>query len=482
MDIPPSTSRIRLESPDASWDDVEVSKLRGRERISRLYAWDVEVVAPGELPEDAALGARVDLVFERDALEVRRVHAMIAEIDDLLLTEPGHRRYALRLVPRAHRLAMVETQEMFVDVTVPELIQEKLEKVGLGADLELRLLGKYPKRELVAQYRESDLAFLSRLAEHLGVSFFFQPHDGRERMVFTDHGAGFGVVEAAGLPFRRRGEERELFELELKRRMVPGFYGVHDYNYRTPQVELSSTSEVHDRLGGGVAEYGGHFTTPAEAAALAKARAEELGAKHEVYSGRSDLPDLTAGTRRTVEDHPALGSLDVLIVEVEHEAVQSVGGAPAEPPRYRNAFKAVGTARTYRPPRATPRPRIQGVVSAVVDAGPAMGTRHAYLDEQGRYLVKFLFDTSAEGKQKPSKPVRMAQPHAGAGYGMHFPLTPGTEVLVAFIDGDPDRPIIVGALPNPMTPSPVDNRSPTTNRIKTQSGICMDFVDEAKAR
>jgi type VI secretion system secreted protein VgrG len=473
---------VHLESKSFPTDRVQVRKLRGRERISALY--EIELVSFGEeaLDTTTMTGAPVELVLHRRGLEARRFPTMIADVDDFFSTEENRRVYALRLVPRAHCLALVAASGIFMNVSVPELVQRKLELVGLGSDLKLALLGTYTKRELVTQYGETDLALVSRLTEHLGVSFFFEQHDGGEKIVFTDHKDGFHRPDDARMAFHDRGEEHDVFHLQARRRLVPAGHTVHDYNYRTPHVDLFATAEVPEAPAGGVVEYGVHVKTPAEAATLARVRAEERASAQYVYTGRSDLPDLAAGMRRTLEDHPTLGSVDLLIVEVEHEGEQVVDGGTAAGHGYRNTFKAIPASQTYRPPRVTPRPRIHGVVGGVVDGGPAKGTTRAYLDDQGRYLVKFFFDTLDDDKQAPSKPVRMAQPHAGPDYGMHLPLKPGTEVLVAFVDGDPDRPVIVGAVPNPVTRSPVDRTNATVHRIKTQSGIYMDLVDEDGAR
>jgi len=99
------------------------------------------------------------------------------------------------------------------------------------------------------------------------------------------------------------------------------------------------------------------------------------------------------------------------------------------------------------------------------------------IDEQGRYRIRFLFDTAGPGERRASHRVRMAQPHAGAGFGMHFPLNPGVEVLLAFVNGDPDRPIVVGAVPNPVTPTPVDAAVRRLNRIKTETGVLFEIGD-----
>jgi type VI secretion system secreted protein VgrG len=165
---------------------------------------------------------------------------------------------------------------------------------------------------------------------------------------------------------------------------------------------------------------------------------------------------------------------------VEHRVVQALGipGALPEAPGYFNPFRAVPAERTYRPPRVTPRPRIHGLVTGFIDAGdPSASASYARIDEQGRYLVRFMFDATPSESRPPSRPVRMVQNHAGENYGTHFPLKPDVEVVIGFIDGDPDRPVIVGALPNPLMPSPVTSASPGVHRIRTSSGITVDIVE-----
>jgi type VI secretion system secreted protein VgrG len=461
---------------------LQIHRLRGREAISRPYEFEIEIVTFGDEPLDdvAVAGAEADLVFEGEGGEARRFPGMVSEVDDLFSTEPRLRRYALRLVPRAHRLEMVETQEVFTDVSVPEILQQKLDLVQLGDQLQMKLVGTYPKRDFIVQYRETDLAFVRRLAEHLGISFYFR-HDGDgERIVFTDQASGFAPVEGAeSIPFRARGDARDVFELRALHRVVPAYYAVRDYNYRTPQVDVTGEHELSSGFAGGVIEFGAHHKTPEEAKAMAKVRAEERLASQLVYAGRSGVPALAAGMRVKIDDHPDLGSIDVIVTEVEHSATLVVGAKGAsDPPGYANAFRAIPADRTYRPPRTTPKPRIAGLVTGIVDPGPAgPGVKYAQLDDQGRYLVRFLFDTTPPGERPASRPVRMIQNHAGENYGTHFPLKPGVEVVIGFIDGDPDRPLIVGAVPNPIKPSPVTNANAGIHRVKTSTGITVDMAE-----
>ncbi len=483
--MPREHPHVRLESTDFACDEIQIRRLTGTEAISRLFDFRVEIVAAGPKGLDAAAvtGAGVTLVFESDGEELRRVHGIVRALDDLLETEALHRSYRLHIAPRAFRLCLVETVDIFMDQSVPDIVRAKADLVALNDDIDFRLSGAYPAREFVVQYGETDLAFISRLTEHLGISFFFEHSSGGDRMVFTDNADGFSPIPGAGgeaIPFRARGEEIGAFHLEASRQIIPRTYVVRDYNYRIPQVDLTSSYEVASGHAGGVVEFGAHYKTPEEGDVLARVRAEERQATELVYTGRSTIPAMTAGATCSIEGHPHLADPRLLITEVTHEASQAtmLAGSPGDERPYTNTFRAIPASRTYRPPRVTPKPRIPGVVTGIIDDPTnASSGQNAMIDDEGRYTVRFLFDTAAPGERRASRPIRMAQPHAGAGYGTHFPLKPGIEVLIAFVNGDPDRPIIAGAVPNPLTPSPVVASNAKLNRIVTVSGVRFDIKD-----
>ncbi len=466
---------LSLESSRFDCDDLRIRALSGVSAISRLFEFDVDVVSlKGGLDVARVLGEAVTLVFSpREGGDATRVHGIVAGVDDHLGNDEGVRAYRLRVRPRAERLALGASQEIFMGLSVPDILKAKLAAVGLAdADVAMRLDGTYAAREFVVQYKETDLAFVCRLSEHLGISFYFDHHGDVDRMVFTDHAGGFSDGQARREhAFRGRGEQREIFRLQAEHRLVPKSFTVHDYNYRLPQVAPLGAHELGEGVGyaGDVIEYGAHVKTPAEARALAKIRAEERQAGQLVYVGQSALPSLQAGVRFRVTGHPDLDALELLVVEVRHEATQSLGHAEGSS-SYANTFRAIPADRTYRPARVTPRPRIHGLVTGVIDATSGGSSVYAPIDDQGRYAVRFLFDAASEPRRAPSHPVRMLQQHAGAHYGTHFPLRPGVEVLIAFVDGDPDRPLIVGAVPNPLTPSPVTSARSDVHTIKTATG------------
>jgi type VI secretion system secreted protein VgrG len=480
---------VRLESPHFKCDNIRVHRLTGKEAISQIFTFDIEAycLELGDVATESMPGADLTLVFEQKAeanempVEIRRVHGMIAEVVDLLETEVKYRGFRIHFVPRAYRSTLIETQEVFLNLSVPDIIKQKLELVGLaGEDVEMRLQGTYPVREFVVQYRETDLAFISRLAEHLGISFFFEHDDARDKIVFTDHKAGFAPIKrSAPVPFQPRGETVDVYRLHERRRVIPKSYVVQDWNYRTPLVDITQTAEAPSGLAGGVVEQGPHHKTPEEGEALAKVRAEEREATHLVYEGEGEIAEFSPGATFALDGHPLLDDPNLLIVDCEHRLSQVVaihGGTDAES-EYLNRFHVIPSRLTYRPPRVTPKPKIYGVTTGIVEEPDPITGRHSFIDDQGRYWVKLLFDTADKSGRKASRPIRMIQSHAGPSYGFHFPLKPGIEVLLIFVDGDPDRPLIAGSVPNPITPSPVVETNSVMNRIKTVSGVVLEIKD-----
>ena len=472
--------QVHIELEGAPEDTLAVVSLEGREAISKLFELQVTAVSTRGLNGEAMLGLGATLVFSRGEEELRRMFGMIASVHDGFETESEHATYRLVFVPRAFRMTLHDTLDIFMDLTVPEIVEKKLQLAGLvrDQDYELRLIETYAKREFVVQYRESDIAFISRLTEHIGLSFFFEHRDGRDVFVLTDHNGGFQPVSEGSLQFRPRGDRRSVYKLESTARLIPSEYLVRDYNYRTPQVDLAARADV-DGAGGRVVEYGAHFKTNEEAARVAKVRSEELLAARRILDGESDVALLRAGAILALDEHP-FGDLQLLITEVTHSVTQVALGSAAEARRYTNTFKAILKSTSYRPPRVTPKPKVHGVLTGVVDA--AKLSQYAEIDGEGRYHVRFLFDTSDTPGGQASRPVRMMQPHSGAGYGMHFPLRGGVEVLIVCVDGDPDRPIIAGTVPNPQTASPVVAGNAPRNIIRTggNNEINIDDTEDAQ--
>jgi type VI secretion system secreted protein VgrG len=489
-------TRVRVEC-EALPPESEVVELEGREGLSQGFEFDVLVAARQGLgpSSDEVVGSAVSIVFETTVArpevptafhrgetwyELRRVHGLVCECDDVLLDDEVT-TYRLRIVPASWQSTLVETLDIFMDKSVPDIVRTKLANYDLteGEDFELRVdPARYPVHEFVVQYKERDHAFISRLCEHHGIFTFHEAQGDRTVLVFADeNGACTPSGDVPEVPFVGRGDRRGVLELRSRTRLTPKVFVQRDYNYRTPQADLTAMAENDLGFGGGVIEYGGHFKDADEGNRLAEVRAQERKAARQVLSGRSTVGSFGAGTTCTIVGHPR-GERAVLVTEVLHHARQTtfLSGGDEATGGYHNEFLAIPLDLPFRPPRTTPRPRVAGFLTGVID-GPDEG-KYAEVDDQGRYRVKFMFDTNETGEGKASRVVRMMQPHAGAGYGMHFPLRVGTEVLITFFDGDPDRPIIAGTVPNPLTGSPVRAENKTHNVLRTGGGNEIDMADD----
>ncbi|HHH30816.1 MAG TPA: type VI secretion system tip protein VgrG [Polyangiaceae bacterium] len=470
---------VLLASPAFDGASVEVVALTGTEALNELYELKVDVlVDPTHDHRERAerlLDSPATLTFLDDGSVVRQVHGMVCDLAYVHEVENTRSRLSLSIVPRMWALTQQFGAELFLDVTVPDVLQRKLESVGLrsGEDFVFSLSSSYPRRELIVQYEETDHAFFSRLCEHEGIVTFFKQVDGRDVVVLTDDGASFEPIpHAEPIPVRARRDHPAAYDVETTFRRRPETSLVHDYNYRAPRLPLIADAKVaRPAVTRTWVEYGAHTKSPDETQRIAEVRSQELAAAHEVVRGGCSELTMFAGGVLTLE-HPLHGTQRLLITRLEHSA------APGDESEtdWDNRFEAIPAEVPFRPSRTTPRPRISGLINARVD-GEVKG-HYAEIDGMGRYHVQMGFDRSGRTDLKASHPVRMMQPHAGAHYGMHFPLRPGAEVLVGFVDGNPDRPVIVGSAPNPETASPVNADNFTQNVLRTKSNNELVIEDE----
>ena len=473
---------VEIESEDPSFVNLAVSRVSGREAISELFRFELTLVSTVQsdlqppVDPSAMVGAALRLrMVDGQGNIARVIEGMVASAR----MRAGVRAiYELTLVPQAFQLTLVTTQAVFQELTVPELITRKLEQHNIQH--EFRLVENYPKREFFVQFDESDLAFVSRLAEHVGISFHFEQGDEGAVMVWSDHQSAF--AKGTEVVFAPRGEAASVFELSTLSRAVPIVYGANDYNYRKPKIDLGETEDLSEGVAGGVVEYGGvtnYGNQPEEdeTARRAAVRAQAARIQAREFEGKAVIAGFRPGARLRLDGHPFHSQLELLLTEVRHLFVHNLG-AGSEPGCYENEFLAAPEDYRFRPARKTPAPRVSGLLSAVVEGRPGSAPEDtsAYLDELGRYTVQFHFDTDAASAPRGSSlPIRLMQPFAGPSQGMHFPLRPGTEVLVAFVDGDLDRPVIVGAVPNEITPSPVTSKDAHMHRIASHHGLLIEF-------
>lgn len=406
-------------------------------------------------------------------------------------------KYVYRVVlgPKLSFLTQTFHNQIFLDRTSQELLEEILIDGGLLWDeFEFRLQGDLSKRwEYVCQYRESHFDFFSRWLEREGLYFFFEATDDEEKLIITDSVLAHPAADAnrkllyrpvSGLEYGSGIPILDSFTACQTR--TPGTVTVKDYNYRNPSLDLTGTAVVDPESTGEVYLYGDHLQSPEESARIAKTRAEAITCRTHLFKGRSNAAFLRTGLIIEIEDHfRAEYNSKYLVTQITHEGHQQLylfaglqkdASEHEKKPLYRNSFTAIPANMQYRPPLATQKPRFHGVINAHIDAEGS--GKYPEIDEQGRYKVTLPFDLAGRKGGKASAWVRMAQPYAGEGHGMHFPLHKGTEVLLTFVDGDPDRPIIAAAVSNPLTPSVVNSDISTQNRITTAGGNKIHIEDQ----
>ena len=472
---------IQLQSPGINAETVRVSELELEVGISKPTVADIVLVTDDHLGID-----RQKLLSEPVAMrttwrgeQLRDRYGMIASVEESFDARNQAYIYRVRMVPRVWRLALRSRMRVHANLSVPDVIRSTLLAAGFqeGLDFELRLRADYPARDYNIQYRETDLDFLRRVTEHWGISFFFEHQTGRDVIVFADANIFWGVGPSQSpLEFNVGGLKQQIYDFRSETRQVPRTYILRDYNYKYPKVGLQSQIVFGHGIEGEEIEYGANFRNEEEAALLTQARRDEILTHSNLFRGHCAEPVIAVGTIFTLAGHPGYEDEKFVVISrhVSFKQTTFMSGA-TDRPVHSQEFIAAHAGIDYRPARTMPKPRIDGVLHGIIE--PQAAEEYGQVDEHGCYRVRLMVDEPVEKGGKPYPVVRLSQPSGGQGYGFHFPLRPGTEVILSFIEGDPDRPIITGTAPNPNDRTPVTAENHARNVIRTESGNEINFDD-----
>lgn len=491
MDLGIADLRLDFVSTALPKDTFSVVSFEGSEGLSQLYAVTVDLVSSQKDPDlDAVMGAGARFVISRRQGDVF-FHGILESFSEDAETD-GRYYYRALLRPRLWRLTQEIRNQVFIDQTIQAVLQKVLTDGGLpGSAFAFRLQGSYPERDFICQYGETCYDFLLRWMGRYGLYYFFEQNASGETLVITDTkiahtdapGAGRLVyAQTSGLGASHSQET--VHDFGVRRTLTTGKVTLRDYNYRKPALDLTVEQPLAVKGSGESYTWGDHYRTPDEGKKLVERRTEALAAGCRQMFGASFVPDLRPGFTFDLTRHfnPSLNG-KYLAVSVTHKGYAamagSAGSGPAvageRRPHYENAFTAIPAGTQYRPPQ-NPRAPLTGLMHAHIDAAGS-GT-YAELDDQGRYKIRLPFDQSGQADGKASAPVRMLQPHVGAGFGLHCPLHKGAEVALGYMDGNPDRPIILGAAPNPENQSPVTSDNQTQCRLTTAGGHKLHIEDK----
>jgi len=480
---------LRVKTPLGD-DAVLPVGFSGTEGLSQLFCFDLDLLAPHYTDVDFSklLGQSVTVELSGPLGETRYFNGIVRSLEEGL-RDNEFTSYKAQLVPQMWLTTKRFRSRIFQQKSVPEI----LETVFQDLTTSIELSGTYRPRNYCVQYQESDFAFASRLMEEEGIFYYFRHEQDKHTLVITD-----GPYQLKDLPDIStvlfdplEGGLREtacVFAWRKRQEICAGQVTLWDYHFELPGKNLEATATIQQTVQVGqvthklpgteesleIYEFPGRYAQrydgidpggaqrPADLQNIytdnmqtAKVAIEAQAAHSLDISGQSNVATMCPGLKFTLERHPNADG-KYLLVQVEHRAElpsSYQADTNATGFSYENRFTCLPDGLPFRPKRITPRPRIVGLQTATV-VGPSGD--HMFLDRYGRVKVQFHWDREGKSDGNSSCWLRVAQPWAGQGWGAFFWPRIGHEVLVSFLEGDPDRPVVVGSVYNAHNMPPLE--------------------------
>lgn len=459
-------------------DSIVLERMSGSEALGRLFEYSVDLLSmQGDLDISSAVGKGMTVAMTMGDRPPRFFHGLVTRFAQVAWT--GDRfRYRAELRPWLWLLSRSSDSRIFQKKTVPEVLSEVFEQHGLSGVVDDKHLdgGHYQPHEYLVQYNETDFNFVSRLMEQAGISYYFTHAEDNHKMVLFDGPITEGDAES--IPFfpgdgggadAQSHEHVEAWSVGVQ--IEPGAFAAKEFDFTKPRAPLLSARQ-HPGPGATSAmemfEYPGLYIDTGARELYVTRKLEEEQLDFEQAHGAGNARGLRAGGRFELTGYPwAAQNKEYLVIAATHELVATnySSGGDAAQPDYTVSFFAIDSQRTYRTPVTTPRPHVAGPQTAIV-CGPDGQEIFTDPDGYGRVKVQFHWDRTDKKGEDRSCWVRVSQAWAGAQWGaMHIPRI-GQEVIVDFLEGDPDRPLITGRVYNASQPVPY-----ALPANKTQSGI-----------
>ncbi|MES2090018.1 MAG: type VI secretion system tip protein VgrG [Pseudomonadota bacterium] len=444
----PITSFLRIDTPLGS--DLHVARMSAQEEMGRLFEINVDV-----LSEDAAidpydlLGKPVCVNMEVEGDSVRHFHGNVCRITQLGAAGRFN-QYRLVLRPDLWLLTRRSDIRIFQEMSAPDIIKKVFDAHGMLAKFSLQ--GIYSNREYCVQYRETDFNFVSRLMEQEGIYYYFEHVADKHTMVLVDKVSAHEPCPGSST-FKFRESVAGNIDLEaishwhFSREIQSGKVTLRDFDFKKPALNLTSENEAsgaHAQPKLEIYDYPGEYLTPGDGRTHAKTRLDEIQSHHALAGGDTNVRHLATGYLFTLADHPRDDqNIEYLIISSDIHAQAEIpeAGADGVEPSYSCQFSALSTREVFRPLRTTPCPTVAGPQTAIV-VGPSGSEIHT--DEHGRVKVQFHWDRLGKKDEKSSCWIRVSHPWAGEGFGMIAIPRIGQEVVVDFLEGNPDQPLITG--------------------------------------
>lgn len=431
-------------------DALLLDSFRGYERVSTPFRYVLRVLSENAgIDMKSLLSKPVVLSLNLNEDKARHIHGHISRIKLLEVGEDGMAAFQVEVVPWLWFLDLFTDCRIFQNMAVPQIVEKVFKDRGF-TDFKLQLTGSYPTREYCVQYRETDLNFISRLLEDEGIFYFFEQSEEKHILVLGDAISAFPKCpEKPEAHYQAstggRLDDDTVGTLEYEYSVHTGKASLTDYDFEKPNTSLMATEPGEQK--GEFYDYPGKHKTKDDGTRYARIRLEEREARLLTARGSGNCMGFECGFVFTLLDHYRNdANQSYTIVALEQEARNtSYRSGHADPFDYSNRFEAIPNSVPFRPARNARKPKIEGTQTAVV-VGPS--GEEIYTDLYGRIKVQFFWDREGKKDENSSCWIRVAQGWAGKNWGSIFTPRIGQEVMVSFLEGDPDRPIITGSVYN----------------------------------
>lgn len=441
-------------------DVLLLAKFSGRSEMSRLFEYTLDMFSENNaIDAQQIVGQTVTFSIKRPDDTVQYFNGMVnrfsagSETSSHLVLDDGTylRHYQATVVPSIWTLTKKKNCRIFQNMTVPDILGSVL----AGYSYESKLQGSYTPWIYCVQYRETDFAFISRLMEHEGIYYYFTHENGSHKLVLADATSSYYSITDNNVEYSDEFQEwKGLTDWSHTIELRSGKWTHRDYNSTTPSTKIEGSTDTICSIASNnvleIYDYPGKVLDVDEATTESKIRMQEEEVGYDVVKGDGAYTSFSPGGKFTLTEHPCSNEKNkgYVITYVEHSASEGSYFPKQEvATRYENTFRCIPDNVLFRPARITPKPIIPGPQTAVV-VGPAGSEIYHRDDKYFGVKVQFFWDRLGQFDENSSCWIRVAQIWAGKRWGASFWPRIGQEVVVEFLEGDPDRPLVTGMVYN----------------------------------
>lgn len=478
-DASQDTRFLQIETPFGA-GNVFLQSIEGSDGLSELFEYQLELLTDPKTPlaPSEIVGKTVTVTLLGQAGRKRFIHGYVNSFEYLGQDET-QAAYRARLVPWLWFLTQRRDCRIFQRETVPAIVEKVFQHWGFTDFDRSFLQADYPTLDYCVQYRETDFQFVSRLLEEYGIFYFFRHQAGRHVLVLADNRSAYFDLPEPKLDYFSAGTHGEVAQIQSWNRQVAfcsGKVSLTDYDFQQPSSNLLNdrATQLPYSLINQCEWYDfpGRFVKKNDGRNLSRIKMESFESQHNRVNASSNIQAVTAGGMFTLMNHPHPGEAGQQHVIVQSRLKAQVdgfrsGGSGGDGPAFQNEFTCIPAKTLFRPQQQTLRPVVEGPQTAVV-VGPA--GEEIYVDDFGRVKCQFHWDRLGQRDQNSSCWIRVSQLHAGKNFGAIDIPRIGEEVIVSFLNGDPDFPIITGRVYNGANQVPFSLSGDGNAQNKTRRG------------